>query len=159
MAEDVRGVCSQLIDSLEDAPPPSALGVTVQRASFCLFDPGSGKAVTNLISWSDVRAAGTAEAMNRNPLWRVIKVGVGLLARITGSAFFRTASMLRFTTVHVSCRLKYLLDSRPALRAACREGGLRLATLDTWLLYRITGGKVLGYGLFQRGSDLAVQSL
>ncbi len=140
--ESVAAVCGDLTREPGISTPPTAIGITVQRATFLLFDPVAGRAVTNLVSWSDVRAAGTAEAMNRNILWRVIRFGVGVLAKLTGSAFFRTASMLRFTTVHVSCRLKYVLDSNPDLRNQCRDGRLRLATLDTWLLYRMTGKTV-----------------
>lgn len=144
--EKVVEICGALARELSSLPElasrPEALGISVQRATFCLWEKESGRAVTNLIGWSDVRSVGTAEGMNRSPIWRVIRVGVGLLARLTGSAFFRTASMLRFTTVHVSCRLKYLLDRNRELRRRCERGELCFGTLDSWLLYRLTGGGV-----------------
>ena len=138
----VVAVAGELAEAEGLAAQPSAVALTVQRATFCLWDQVSGEAVTNLISWSDVRSTATAEKMNHSPVWRIIRFVVGILARLTGSAFFRTASMLRFTTVHVSCRLKHLLDSSPELKAGCREGRLRFGTLDSWLLYRLSSERV-----------------
>ena len=138
----VVSVAAELASTEGLASQPAAVALTVQRATFCLWEHATGKPVTNLISWSDLRSTATAEKMNRALIWQIIRLGAGLLARLTGSAFFRTASMLKFTTVHVSCRLKYLLDRNPDLRAGCREGRLRFGTLDTWLLYRLTAQRV-----------------
>ncbi len=140
--EICRGLAGDLCAHSGLASHPAALAISVQRATFCLWERETGRPVTNLIGWSDVRSTGTAERMNRSPIWRIIRFGVGVLARITGSAFFRTASMLRFTTVHVSCRLKYLLDRDAELRRRCEAGELCFGTLDTWLLYRLSGGTV-----------------
>ncbi|WP_319562930.1 FGGY family carbohydrate kinase [Marispirochaeta sp.] len=138
----VISVTQSLFDKHPDLGQPDAVAVTVQRATFCLWEEKSGKPITNLISWSDVRSAETAARMNRSVLWRIIRLGAGIAARVTGNAFLRTASMLRFTTVHVSCRLKSLLDQNPSFREACREGVLRFGTLDTWLLFRMSGGRI-----------------
>jgi glycerol kinase len=138
----VGAVAAELAGTEGLSAQPAAVALTVQRATFCLWEHATGTPVTNLISWSDLRSTATAEKMNRAPLWRIIRAASAVLARLTGSAFFRTASMLKFTTVHVSCRLKYLLDRNPALRAGCREGRLRFGTLDTWLLYRLSAERV-----------------
>ena len=137
----VLEVTKGLLQEHPELGQPDAVAVTVQRATFCLWEEGTGKPVTKLISWSDVRSMETAAGMNRSLVWRIIRLAAGIAGRISGNAFLRTASMLRFTTVHVSCRLKALLDRNPAIREACRDGSLRFGTLDTWLLYRMSGGR------------------
>ena len=119
----------------------AAIGITNQRASFCLWDPGSGRPLTNVISWQDVRAADAADRMNRNIVWRLLKRFARIARAVTGSAFLTATSMLRITTDHDTCRLRWLLDREPDLRARIDSGNAVFGTLDTWFVYRLTGGR------------------
>jgi glycerol kinase len=123
-------------------PAPAALGLCVQRATFCLWRREDGALLTNLISWADVRAAEEARRMNRTPHWILLRALAGLASRITGSAFLTATSQLRFVTDHIFPRLLYLFRRRPELLDAARRGEIAFGTLDTFLLHRLTGGEI-----------------
>lgn len=117
-------------------------GITVQRATFCLWDRKTGEPRCNLISWSDVRAAGRAGRMNRALSWRVLRALAAAAGFVTGSAMLTATGMLNFVTDHVLVRLTWLFELRPELKEAAKRGELLFGTLDSWLLYRLTGGAV-----------------
>lgn len=120
----------------------AALGLSVQRGTFCLWDRETGEAFTNFISWSDVRAAAQAIQMNRNVIWKIVQLGAGLLSRITGSTFLMAASQLKFVTDHVITRLLWIFSRHPEYRSMAKDGTLLFGTLDTYLVYRLTEGIV-----------------
>ena len=117
-----------------------AMAIATQRASFCLWEKSTGKAVTKIISWQDVRAADIADSMNRNLVWRGLKAAALFISLITRSAFFTTVSMLKITTDHDTCRLKWLFSRDRELWKRCKNGEILFGTLDTWFIYNLTGG-------------------
>lgn len=119
----------------------AALGISNQRASFLLWDKKTGKPISNLISWADVRSANTCDEMNRNPKWRTLKGLAAIVAKISNNPMMKATNMLRFTTDHTTTRLKWFLDTNPGLRARCRNGEILFGTLDTWFIYKLTKGK------------------
>ncbi len=126
-----KAVCAQSI---------KAIGITNQRASFCLWERATGRPLTPVISWQDVRAASTTDIMNRNPRWRLLKAGATFVRALTRDPMMTATSMLSFTTDHASCRLKWVLDRDPLLKAMCDRGEVMFGTLDTWYIYKLTGG-------------------
>ncbi len=118
------------------------VGISVQRATFCLWDRKTGEPLTRFISWSDVRAAGQAMRMNRNLFWKFIQVLTGIASRITGSTFFTAASQLKFVTDHILPRLLMVFEEEPEIRRKAVEGRALFGTIETFLLYQLTGGKV-----------------
>lgn len=118
-----------------------AIGLTNQRASFCLWERASGKPLTPVISWQDVRAASTTDVMNRNGRWRMLKAGATFIRALTHDPMMTATSMLEFTTDHASCRLKWALDRDPILKGMCERGEAMFGTLDSWYIYKLTGGK------------------
>lgn len=119
----------------------AAIGISNQRASFMLWEKSTGKPISNLISWADVRAADTCDAMNRNRKWRALKAAAALTAKLTKNPMMMTTDMLQFTTDHASTRLKWYLDAHPDIRKRCKAGEIQFGTLDSWFVYRLTGGK------------------
>ncbi|MCR9144998.1 MAG: FGGY family carbohydrate kinase [bacterium] len=132
----VRGV-------LEDRPAEeiAAMGITNQRGSFCLWEKETGRPITNFISWADVRGGDVAVAMNRNRWWRALKAISRVLGPITRSKMLMTTAMVSFTTDHATVRLKWFLDRNPEIQQRCERGEILFGTLDTWFIYKLTGGK------------------
>lgn len=120
----------------------TALGITVQRATFTLWERATGRAVCPFISWADVRAAETAGAMNRSFRWKLIKKAAALGGWLSRSAMLTATGMLTFITDHVLVRLRWLFEEHPELQKRAEAGELLFGTLDTWLLYRLTGGRI-----------------
>ncbi len=118
----------------------AAAGVCNQRGSFCLWEKQSGRVMTPLIGWADVRATATAREMNANFKWRALQTVARATGRLTRSRMMQATGMLEFTSDHASCRLKWLLDNDPALRRRAFAGELAFGTLDTFFIHRLTGG-------------------
>lgn len=129
--------------ALEDysAKDIAGIGITNQRGSFCLWEKDTGKPITNFISWADVRAGDVAAEMNGNGWWRLLKGVSRIFGPITQSKMLLTTAMLRFTTDHATVRLKWYLDRNPDVKQRCERGEILFGTLDTWFIYKLTGGK------------------
>ncbi len=119
----------------------ATIGITNQRASFLLWDKATGKPISNLISWADVRSANTCDQMNRNPQWTTLKGVASILGTITQHPMLLTTNLLKFTTDHATTRLKWFLDINPGLRPLCKSGKILFGTVDSWIIYNLTGGK------------------
>ena len=120
----------------------AGIGISAQRASFMLWEKATGKPLTPLISWADVRAADQVDAMNRSLKWKLLQAAAAAGAFVTRDTMLTAASMLKFTTDHASTRLLWLLNRRPDLRKRCKAGEVAFGTTDCWFLYQLTGRHV-----------------
>jgi glycerol kinase len=142
MWESLVWVVNQLLSKTKiSASQILAAGITNQRSSFCLWEKETGKPLSNIINWADVRAAKTCDSMNKNGKWRFLKGIASLVGKLTGNTLMKIVSMLNFSTDHVSVRLKWLLDKNTDLKNRCKKGEVLYGTLDTWYIYKLTGGK------------------
>lgn len=129
-----------------------SIGITNQRASFCIVDKNSGKPITNLISWADVRAEKVAKRMDKQFSWRALRSVVRVLGKITGSAMMNTTGMIHMNPEFALCRLRWLFEREKVVyrdselsgqeiydKAINRE--LHFCTLESWFIYKLTGGK------------------
>ena len=116
-AEAVLAVCL----AQTDAHPP--LGLCSQRSSFLIWERASGQPVTPLISWQDDRGAASCDALReKEPVIR----------NLTG---------LPLSPYYLAPKLRVLLRDNPAWRERLLSGEWLLGTLDTFLIWRWTGGK------------------
>ncbi|PIQ23067.1 glycerol kinase [bacterium (Candidatus Blackallbacteria) CG17_big_fil_post_rev_8_21_14_2_50_48_46] len=104
----------------------AAIGVTNQRETLVLWEKATGKPLHHAIVWQCRRSAEiceTLKAQGLEPLFRE-KTGLVLDAYFSGT------------------KLKWLLDSHPEWRQRAEQGELLAGTIDSWLLYQLTGGAV-----------------
>ena len=104
----------------------AAIGITNQRETTILWDRGSGKPIHNAIVWQDRRTAEWCRSMAK-------KVGDAELGKRTG---------LLFDAYFSGSKIAWLLDNVAGARAAAEKGRLAFGTVDCFLLWRLTGGKV-----------------
>ncbi len=116
-AEQVLGACLAQAGS---APP---LGLCSQRSSFLIWDRASGQPLTPLISWQDNRGAASCEALRDSE---------NLIRDFTG---------LRLTPYYFAPKLRVVLQDHPEWRKRLERGELLAGTLDTFLIWRWTGGQ------------------
>jgi len=103
----------------------AALGITNQRETAVLWDRASGQPVHRAIVWQDRRTAAACHAMTAD--WEdTVRRRTGLLL----DPYFSAS------------KLQWMLDNVPGLRDRARQGGLAFGTVDAWLLWRLTGGRV-----------------
>ena len=104
----------------------AAIGITNQRETTLVWDRASGKPIHNAIVWQDRRTAPACTGLRAAGHELLITQRTGLLLDPYFSA----------------TKLAWLLDNVDGARAAAAAGRLAFGTVDTWLLWRLTGGQV-----------------
>lgn len=105
-----------------------AIGITNQRETTIVWDRRTGAAVYNAIVWQDTRVA---EA-------------VAELARDGGPDRFRQKTGLPLATYFSALKIRWILDNVSGARAKAAAGELLFGTVDTFLLWQLTGGPAGG---------------
>ncbi len=103
----------------------AAVGITNQRETSVVWERDGGAPVANAIVWQDMRTADLCE----------------LLAGDSGQDRFRVKTGLPLATYFSGPKVRWLLDSDPDLAAAGHRGELAFGTVDSWVLWNLTGGK------------------
>ncbi|UVO53867.1 glycerol kinase GlpK [Sphingomonas sp. SUN039] len=106
--------------------PVEAIGITNQRETIVVWDRATGKPIHNAIVWQDRRTADLCDAMKADGIESSVQAKTGLLLDPYFSA----------------TKLKWLLDAVPAARDRAAKGELAAGTIDSFLLWRLTGGRV-----------------
>ncbi|PYQ49190.1 MAG: glycerol kinase [Acidobacteria bacterium] len=104
----------------------AAIGITNQRETTILWDRQTGKPVANAIVWQSRVSAPICERLKADGHEETFRSCTGLVV----DAYFS------------GTKIKHLLDSIPGLRAAAERGDVLFGTVDTFLLWRLTGGRV-----------------
>jgi glycerol kinase len=121
--ETCRGAMAKAGAAAKDI---AAIGITNQRETTLLWDRASGRPVHRAIVWQDRRTAGHCARLRAGGHEKLFAARTGLLL----DPYFS------------GTKLAWLLDSAPGVRAAAARGDLAFGTVDTYLLWRLTGGKV-----------------
>ena len=104
----------------------AAIGITNQRETTIVWDRATGRPIHNAIVWQDRRTADACAALRQAGHEPAIAARTGLLLDPYFSA----------------TKIAWLLDHVAGARAAARAGRLAFGTVDSFLLWRLTGGKV-----------------
>jgi glycerol kinase len=104
----------------------AAIGITNQRETTIVWDRATGKAIGNAIVWQDRRTASLCEAWKKQGLEPMIRDKTGLVL----DAYFS------------GTKIKWMLDHIPGAREKANAGELAFGTVDSWLLWNLTAGKV-----------------
>ncbi|PAA59395.1 hypothetical protein BOX15_Mlig011932g5, partial [Macrostomum lignano] len=102
------------------------IGIANQRETLVAWDRRTGEPVHPAILWLDARTEQTVE--------RLIAT-----TRSRSAAEFRSICGLPITTYFTGVKIRWLLDNVPAARELQSSGNLMMGTVDTWLLYKLTG--------------------
>jgi glycerol kinase len=104
----------------------AAIGLTNQRETTVLWNRKTGRALGNAIVWQDRRTAGVCERLKAEGKTEFIRERTGLIP----DAYFS------------GTKIQWLLENRPGARDLAEAGDLAFGTIDTWLLWKLTGGRV-----------------
>ncbi len=125
--ETQRGVVLDLIQSMNlTAEQIAAIGITNQRETTVVWHRETGEPIYNAIVWQDRRTASYCEELRNLGKADLIKDKTGLIV----DAYFS------------GTKLKWILDSVAGARDLANEGKLAFGTIDSWLLWKLTEGKV-----------------
>ena len=104
----------------------AAIGIANQRETAVLWDRASGAPVCNAIVWQDRRTAGLCDALKAR----------GLEARFTE----KTGLVL--DAYFAGTKIAWMLDNVPGARVRAESGELAFGTVDSWLIWKLSGGTV-----------------
>ncbi|MDR6856772.1 glycerol kinase GlpK [Variovorax guangxiensis] len=102
-----------------------AVGITNQRETTVLWNRKTGQPVHHAIVWQDRRAEPMCAKLREDGMTGTIQEKTGLVI----DAYFS------------GTKLRWLLDNVPGARAAAERGELAFGTVDSWLIWQLTGGK------------------
>ncbi len=124
--EGVLAVCREAIARAGiEAAQVAAIGVTNQRETTVLWERESGRPVHRAIVWQDRRTAGRCARVRAEGVEPMIRERTGLLLDPYFSA----------------TKLAWLLEHVEGARAAAERGALAFGTIDSWLIWKLTGGR------------------
>ncbi|MEU8529393.1 MULTISPECIES: glycerol kinase GlpK [Streptomyces] len=123
--ERVQGVVAGALERAGlRADQLSALGITNQRETTVLWDRATGRPVHHAIVWQDTRTAALCAE----------------LGGADGQDRFRDATGLPLASYFSGPKAAWLLDKVPGLRERAERGEIAFGTIDTWLIWNLTGG-------------------
>ena len=105
----------------------AGIGITNQRETTVVWDKETGQPVYNAVVWQCRRTAGLCDELNKDlEFSRLVKERTGLLI----DAYFSAT------------KIKWILDNVEGARQKARDGRLLFGTVDTWLLWKLSGGRL-----------------
>ena len=117
---------AEAVDSAHIDPRQiAAIGITNQRETTILWDARTGEPVHNAIVWQCRRTAPLCDRLKADGMGETVTEKTGLLI----DAYFS------------GTKLRWLLDNIPGARQRAERGELRAGTVDSWLIWNLTGGK------------------
>lgn len=102
----------------------ASIGVTNQRETTVIWDKTSGKPLRNAIVWQDLRTSAICDE----------------LARKGGQYRFQKTTGLPLATYFSGPKLKWIFDDQPELLKEALSGNILFGTMDTWIIWNLTGG-------------------
>ncbi|AQS38419.1 glycerol kinase [Shewanella psychrophila] len=104
----------------------AAIGITNQRETTVIWDKNTGKPVYNAIVWQCRRSSSICDELKSQGLEDYVRESTGLLL----DPYFS------------GTKIMWILDNVPGVRARAEKGDLLFGTIDTWLVWKLTEGKV-----------------
>jgi glycerol kinase len=123
--ESQRAVAGEAVKAAKMSPGDiAAVGITNQRETTLLWDRKTGAPVHNAIVWQDRRTAEFCDRLKSQGHEQLVQKKTGLVI----DAYFSGS------------KLNWMLEHVPGARARAEKGELAFGTVDTWLLWKLTGG-------------------
>lgn len=125
--ESQVSVAKKLLRNLNVEPQQiAAIGITNQRETTIVWDKKTGKPVYNAIVWQCRRTAGMCDEIKAQGLTDVIRSKTGLVV----DAYFSAT------------KIQWILKNVPGMMEKAKRGEIAFGTVDSWLIWNLTGGKV-----------------
>ena len=104
----------------------AAIGITNQRETTVLWDAATGKTLGRSLVWNDARTHTLVEHLSNQDAekWEQVRKKCGL----------------SLTTYFSGVKIRWLLENDPATQAALKEKRIMFGTVDSWLIWNLTGG-------------------
>jgi len=124
--DDAIAVCREVVDAVGGSARVAAIGITNQRETTVVWDRRTGRPVHPAIVWQDRRTADRCRALREDGHEALVRSRTGLLLDPYFSA----------------TKLAWILDEVDGAREVAARGDLAFGTIDSWVLWCLTGGAV-----------------
>ncbi|XP_038612978.1 glycerol kinase isoform X3 [Tachyglossus aculeatus] len=125
--ECIEKTCEKLVQLNIDISNIKAIGVSNQRETTVVWDKFTGEPLYNAVVWLDLRTQSTVEAFAQ---------------KIPGNNnFVKSKTGLPISTYFSAVKLRWLLDNVEEVRKAVEDDRAMFGTIDSWLIWSMTGGK------------------
>ena len=104
----------------------SGLSITNQRETIVVFDRNTGRPLHNALVWQDRRGDDICARLKKQGHEKLVRQRTGL----------------KIDTYFSASKIRWLMENRPAIAARVLEGSAVIGTIDAYLIYRLTNGKV-----------------
>ncbi len=119
-------VARELIEDSKISPAEiAAIGITNQRETTIVWDKNTGKPVYNAIVWQDKRTSNFCSVLKQAGYEHKIRIATGLLI----DSYFSAT------------KINWILNNVQGAKEKAKKGDLLFGTVDTWLIWKLTGGK------------------
>ncbi len=130
-AEEIWTVAHELVEDVLEktgvrAADIQAIGITNQRETTVLWNRNTGEPLGRAIVWQDRRTAFICDELKEKGL----------------SELFMSRTGLVLDPYFSGTKVKWLLDNTEGLRSAAARGEIAFGTIDSWLVWKLTGGRV-----------------
>ena len=128
IAANVVAVCREVVEAGGARPEKiTGIGISNQRETTVAWDARTGEPVCDAIVWQCARAQDVCEHV----------------AAVDGAAdLVREHTGLALSPYYPAAKMAWILQNVPAAQTAAQEGALRLGTIDSWVVWMLTGGSV-----------------
>jgi glycerol kinase len=123
---DVRATVGEVVARAGGATGIAALGITNQRETAIVWERASGRPIHRALVWQDRRTAQVCEQLRASGAEPVVRARTGLLL----DPYFSAS------------KIAWILDHVPGARTRAERGELACGTVDSFLVWRLTGGRV-----------------
>ena len=134
--QDADAIWQSVVDAAHeclagvDSAAVASIGLSTQRESVVVWDRRSGRPLAPLISWQDQRTAAYCDGLRTPRVEQMV----------------RERSGLPLDPMFSAAKMNWLLDSIDPQRSKGRSGAICFGTVDSWLLYRLTGAHLIEAG-------------
>ncbi|KAB1281859.1 Glycerol kinase 2 [Camelus dromedarius] len=124
--ECIEKTCQKLQELNIDKSNIKAIGVSNQRETTVIWDKLTGEPLYNAVAWLDLRTQSTVENLSK---------------KIPGNNnFVKSKTGLPLSTYFSAVKLRWILDNVREVQKAVEEGRALFGTIDSWLIWSLTGG-------------------
>ncbi|MBE0652932.1 MAG: glycerol kinase GlpK [Bacteroidales bacterium] len=126
LANVVKGIRQVMTESSVDADSIAAIAITNQRETALIWDRTTGKPIARAAVWQCQRGAGYCDRLKSEGKEQLVREKTGMII----DPYFSAS------------KLRWIIHNTPGAMDKARDGQLLLGTIDSWLLWKLSGGKV-----------------
>ena len=135
--DDIESLFKSTCEGIESRI--AALGISTHRSTFITWERDTDNYLHNFITWADQRAKKMCDNWNNGYIVRIGQSILQAVGTVVGSTHMICIANFKVQSANVQMRLKWVMENIAAAKPLHDKGNLCFGTLDTWIIYKLTG--------------------